>query len=233
MICAVLLALSLFSWLSQSAQADSPKSERPTGQEAPKPKVPRIRIGGNVAKSQLKHKVQPQYPQEARDNRIQGTVRLHVVLSTAGKVQQLEIVSGDPVLAKTALEAVRQWEYKPTLLNGEPVDVLAVEQEIARVRGEIEQMEAEQKTLEHRVDFATIELKLSEEYKAKLDSPAPAISTLVHNAAVSGYRNVADSLVSIVLFFAEYGPVLTFWLLLFFIPVWLVWRRWHHATAAI
>ncbi len=124
MICALLLALSLSPWLSQSAQApDSPKSEQPTGQEAPKPKVPRIRIGGNVAKSQLKHKVQPQYPQEARDNRIQGTVRLHVVLSTAGKVQQLEIVSGDPVLAKAALEAVRQWEYKPTLLNGEPVEV--------------------------------------------------------------------------------------------------------------
>jgi protein TonB len=45
------------------------------------------------------------------------------VLSTAGKVQQLELVSGDPVLAKAALEAVRQWEYKPTLLNGEPVEV--------------------------------------------------------------------------------------------------------------
>jgi hypothetical protein len=90
-------------------------------------------------------------------------------------------------------------------------------------------MEAEQKNLEHRVDFATIDLKLSEEYKAKLDSPAPAISTLIHNAAVNGYRNVADTL----LFFAEYGPVLIFWLVLFFIPAWLVWRRRRHATAAI
>ncbi len=93
-----------------------------------------------------------------------------------------------------------------------------MEQEIARVRGEIEQMEAEQKNLEHRVDFATIDLKLSEEYKAKLDSPAPAISTLIHNAAVNGYRNVADTLLSIVLFFAEYAPVLFFWLLLLSIP---------------
>jgi protein TonB len=83
----------------------------------------RIRIGGNVAKSQLKHKVQPRYPQEARDNRIQGTVRLHVVLSTSGKVQQLDVVSGDPILAKAAAEAVRQWEYNPMLLNGEPVEV--------------------------------------------------------------------------------------------------------------
>jgi protein TonB len=123
-VCTLLLALWLSPWLSQSAQApDSPKSEQPTTQEAPKPQVKRIRIGGNVANSQLKHRVQPRYPQEARDNRIQGTVRLHVVLSTAGKVQQLEIVSGDPILAKAALEAVRQWEYKPMLLNREPVEV--------------------------------------------------------------------------------------------------------------
>jgi TonB family protein len=123
-ICALLFALLLSPLASHSAQApDSPKSEQSAAQEAPKPRVPRIRVGGNVAKSQLKHKVQPRYPLEARDNRIQGTVRLHVVLSTAGKVQQLEIVSGDPVLAKAALEAVRQWEYKPTLLNGEPVEV--------------------------------------------------------------------------------------------------------------
>lgn len=124
MILGLLFLLSSFPWASQpSPPQDSPKSEQPAAQEAQKTRVPRIRIGGNVAKSQIKHKVQPQYPQEARDNRIQGTVRLHVVLSTAGKVQQLEVVSGDPILAKAALEAVRQWEYKPTLLNGEPVEV--------------------------------------------------------------------------------------------------------------
>jgi protein TonB len=123
-IIGLLFLLSLFPWASQPAlPQDSPKSDQSAAQEAPKPKVTRIRLGGNVAKSQLKHKVQPVYPQEARDNRIQGTVRLHAVLSTAGKVQQLELVSGDPVLAKAALEAVRQWEYKPTLLNGEPVEV--------------------------------------------------------------------------------------------------------------
>jgi hypothetical protein len=91
-------------------------------------------------------------------------------------------------------------------------------------------MEAEQKNLEHRVDFATISLQLSEEYKAKLDSPAPAISTLIHNAAVHGYRNVAGTLLAIVLFFAEYGPVLIFWLFLFSIAAWLIRRRWRHAV---
>ena len=124
MILGLLFLLWSFPSMSQSAPPqDPPKAEQSAAQEAPKAKVTRIRVGGNVAKSQLKHKVQPVYPQEARDNRIQGTVRLHVVLSTAGKVQQLEVVSGDPILAKAALEAVRQWEYKPTLLNGERVEV--------------------------------------------------------------------------------------------------------------
>jgi Domain of unknown function (DUF4349) len=117
--------------------------------------------------------------------------------------------------------------------TGKISDVLAVEQEIARVRGEIEQMEAEQKNLERRVSFATIDLSFSEEYKAKLDPATPSISTLIHNAAVNGYRNVAGTLLSIVLFFAEYGPVLIFWLLLLAIPATLVWRRWRHATATI
>ena len=124
MICDIFLSLLLSPWSSQFAQVpDSSKSGAPPVQEAPKPKIPRVRIGGDVAKLQLKHKVQPVYPPEARHNRVQGTVRLHVVLSTAGRVQQLDIVSGDPDLAKAAAEAVRQWEYKPMLLNGEPVEV--------------------------------------------------------------------------------------------------------------
>jgi hypothetical protein len=134
---------------------------------------------------------------------------------------------------KNSRETEQRFQAILTQRTGKISDVLEVEQEIARVRGEIEQMEAKQENLEHRVDFATIDLKLSEEYKAKLDSPAPAISTLIHNAAVNGYRNVADTLLSIVLFFAEYGSVLAFWLLLFSVPAWLVWRRWRQATAAI
>jgi hypothetical protein len=134
---------------------------------------------------------------------------------------------------KNSRETEQRLQAILTQRTGKISDVLEVEQEIARVRGEIEQMEAEQKNLEHRVDFATIDLKLSEEYKAKLDSATPSISTQIHNAAVNGYRNVADTLLSIILFFAEYGPVLAFWLLMFSIPAGLVWRRWRHATAAI
>ena len=164
-----------------------------------------------------------------------------IELKALGRVE-LENQNGEEVTQQHAdllarLKNSRETEQRLqailTQRTGKISDVLEVEQEIARVRGEIEQMEAEQKNLEHRVDFATIDLKLSEEYKAKLDSPAPAISTLIHNAAVNGYRNIADTLLSIVLFFAEYGPVLCFWLIVFFIPGWLVWRRWRHATAAV
>jgi hypothetical protein len=162
-------------------------------------------------------------------------------LKSLGRVE-LENQNGEEVTRQHAdlvarLKNSRETEQRLqailTQRTGKISDVLEVEQEIARVRGEIEQMEAEQKNLEHRVDFATIDLKLSEEYKAKLDSPAPAISTQIHNAAVNGYRNVADTLLSIVLFFAEYAPVLFFWLLLLSIPAGLAWRRWRHATAAI
>jgi hypothetical protein len=162
-------------------------------------------------------------------------------LKSLGRVE-LENQNGEEVTQQHAdliarLKNSRETEQRLqailTQRTGKISDVLEVEQEIARVRGEIEQMEAEQKNLEHRVDFATIDLKLSEEYKAKLDSRAPAISTLIHNAGVNGYRNVADTLLSIVLRFAEYGPVLVFWLFVFFIPAWLVWRRWRHATATI
>jgi hypothetical protein len=160
-------------------------------------------------------------------------------LKSLGRVE-LETQNGEEVTQqhadlvarlKNSRETEQRLESILTERTGKISDVLEVEQEIARVRGEIEQMEAQQKNLEHRVDFATIDLKLSEEYKAKLDSPAPAISTLIHNAAVNGYRNVSGTLLAIVLFFAEYGPVLAFWLLLVSVPAGLAWRRWRHASA--
>lgn len=115
--------------------------------------------------------------------------------------------------------------------TGKVKDVLEVEQEIARVRGEIEQMEAEQKTLEHRVDFATIDLKLAEEYKAQLNSPAPSVAMQLRNATINGFRNAFESLLGIVLFFAESGPTLILWLTILAIPAWLFWRRYRRAHA--
>jgi hypothetical protein len=115
--------------------------------------------------------------------------------------------------------------------TGKVKDVLEVENEIARVRGEIEQLEAEQKTLEHRVDFASIDLKLAEEYKAQLSSPAPSVVTQLRNSTINGFRNAFESLMTLVLFIAEWGPTLLLWVLLLGFPAWLLWRRYRGSLA--
>ena len=117
--------------------------------------------------------------------------------------------------------------------TGKVSDVLQVEEEIARVRGEIESMEAEQKALEHRVDFATVDLQLTEEYKAQLNGPADSVLTRFHNAVVAGYRNASETVVGIVLFFAEYGPGLVVWLAILSIPVIFLRRRYRKSLATL
>jgi protein TonB len=94
-----------------------------TAPPPPKPAQSRIRQGGAVQAALLVNKVQPSYPPLARQTRVSGTVRLHAVISKEGAVQQLEVLSGHPLLVQAALDAVRQWRYRPTLLNGEPVEV--------------------------------------------------------------------------------------------------------------
>jgi len=89
----------------------------------PKPTQQRIRQGGAVTAASLINKVNPTYPPLARQTRISGTVRLHAIISKDGSVQQLEVLSGHPLLVQSALDAVRQWRYRPTLLNGEAVEV--------------------------------------------------------------------------------------------------------------
>jgi len=89
----------------------------------PKPNVSRITKGGQVQAASLINKVTPQYPPLARQTRISGTVRLHAIIAKDGSVQELNVISGHPLLVQAALDAVRQWRYRPTLLNGEPVEV--------------------------------------------------------------------------------------------------------------
>jgi hypothetical protein len=117
--------------------------------------------------------------------------------------------------------------------TGKISDVLEVEEQIARVRGEIESMEAEQKALEHRVDFATVELQLSEEYKAQLNSTAISTSTRIHNSFVAGIRNASETLLGIVLFFGEDGPPLLIWLVILGLPAILVWRRYRRMRSGV
>jgi periplasmic protein TonB len=88
------------------------------------PVVPkRIRISQGVTRGLLLEKVEPKYPSIAAAARIQGVVVLSAVISKTGKIENLELVSGHPMLVPAAIDAVRQWRYRPYLLNGEPVEV--------------------------------------------------------------------------------------------------------------
>jgi TonB family protein len=83
-----------------------------------------IRVGGNVQQMNLISQVQPAYPPEAKAARVQGKVRFDATIGADGHVENLHVVSGPPLLVNSAMEAVRQWVYKPTLLNGQPVKVI-------------------------------------------------------------------------------------------------------------
>jgi protein TonB len=100
---------------------------RPSSPAAPPPAADpppqRIRVGGNVEAASLLPRVVPQYPAMAVAAHVSGTVVLHAVIAKDGTVQELAYVSGPALLLKAAMDAVRQWRYRPTLLNGQPVEV--------------------------------------------------------------------------------------------------------------
>jgi protein TonB len=83
----------------------------------------RVRVSSGVFQGFKVRDVKPNYPPLARQARIQGTVVLHAVISKDGSIEGLTLVSGHPMLAPAAIDAVKQWKYKPYLLNGEPVEV--------------------------------------------------------------------------------------------------------------
>ena len=83
----------------------------------------RVRVSAGVTSGLLVHRVAPTYPPLARQARIQGTVILQAQISKDGNIENLQLISGHPMLAPAAIEAVKQWKYKPYLLNGEPVEV--------------------------------------------------------------------------------------------------------------
>jgi protein TonB len=88
--------------------------------------VQRIRVGGQVQQANLIRQPKPIYPPLAKQARIQGVVRFEAIIGKDGTIQNLKMISGHPLLVPAAQEAVKQWLYKPTLLNGEPVEVATV-----------------------------------------------------------------------------------------------------------
>lgn len=101
---------------STSTLSSVPKLAAPA---APK----RVRISQGVTEGRLIQKIEPAYPTLARSARIQGEVVLSAIISKTGEIQNLVLVSGHPMLVPSAIQAVKQWRYRPFLLNGEPVEV--------------------------------------------------------------------------------------------------------------
>lgn len=116
--------------------------------------------------------------------------------------------------------------------TGKLSDVLAVEQELERVRAEIEQMQGEQAVLVHRVQYSSVDLSLQEEYRENLHSDATSKGTTIWNAVVQGFHNLEDGIVSLLVFLLAFGPSILFWLAVVGVPVWLIWRRRRSPTAA-
>jgi protein TonB len=96
----------------------------PSAPPPPKESTPdRIRVGGNVEAASLVNKVPPGYPPIAKTAHVSGTVVLHAIISKDGSIKELQFVSGPPLLMTAALDAVKQWRYRATMLNGQPVEV--------------------------------------------------------------------------------------------------------------
>ena len=101
-----------------------PIPESPAPTEKRETLIGIVRRGGEVQHANLVHQVKPLYPQPAIIMRVQGTVILEAIIDREGRVENLKVLSGHPLLIAAAFEAVQQWRYRPTLLNGQPVEVL-------------------------------------------------------------------------------------------------------------
>ena len=154
-------------------------------------------------------------------------------VKTLGRVES-ESQSGQDVTSQhvdlqARLSNARNTEQRLTDLlrnrTGKLSDVLEVEQELDRVRGEIEQMEAERKTMSNQVSYATLNATIAEDYQAQLQVVPPSTSTRLSNAAVEGYRSMADGVVSLALFLLSNGPSLLLWSALLFLPARFVWKK--------
>ena len=116
----ILVVVGVFAGTPAALQAQSAAAHTEQ-QTAPKPK--RIRVGGEVMQRGLVYKVTPKYPDEAKKAHLEGTVRLRIFIGEDGNVKEAQTIEGNSVLAEAAIAAVQQFRYKPTTLNGDPVEV--------------------------------------------------------------------------------------------------------------
>lgn len=111
--------------ITERLQVSPDNSEKPSVAVTTSGKPSRLRIGGSVEAAKIITKIQPVYPESSKSAGISGTVVLHAVIGMDGKPLALHVMSSqiDPELARAAVEAVSQWRYQPTLLNGDPIEV--------------------------------------------------------------------------------------------------------------
>jgi anti-sigma factor RsiW len=154
-------------------------------------------------------------------------------LKTLGRVES-ESQNGQDVTAQYVdLEArltnARNTEQRLTDLlrqrTGKLSDVLEVETELSRVRGEIEQMEAERRLLSKQVEFATLTATVTEEYKAQAKVGSDSLGNRFRNAAIDGYQSVVNFVIDVALFLISWGPSLLLWAAILFFPARFAWRK--------
>ena len=114
--------------------------------------------------------------------------------------------------------------------TGKMSDILEVEQEISRVRGEIEGMQAELRNLNRRISYSTISLAVREQDSAQFTGAAPALKAQLRNATVRGLREAWLSPLGIILFAVDYGPALLLWTAILFFPARFLFRKWRKAN---
>ena len=109
--------------------------------------------------------------------------------------------------------------------TGKLSDVLEAEQELARIRGEIESMDGQRVNMEHQVRYATVQVQLSEEYREQLNPESFSTGRRLRNSLVEGLANLAGGITGAAIFVFAYGPSILFWLALLGIPAWFIWRH--------
>ena len=113
-------ASSIASGAGNSAVSGIVNTNAINAQKAPQQT---LRISQGVSEGMVVKRVQPVYPAQARQMRLEGKVELQANISQSGSISDVKLLSGDPVLGRAAMDAVRQWKYKPYFLNGQPIEI--------------------------------------------------------------------------------------------------------------
>ena len=122
-VTAIPSAIRLLEPVGRIPAPQVPVKETPAARPPESPAARALKVGGDLQAGKLVKKVMPVYPAMASSARVQGMVRFAAVIGKDGKIQNLKVLTGSQMLVQAATEAVKQWVYQPTLLNGEPVEV--------------------------------------------------------------------------------------------------------------